>query len=161
MPDEPAFYDHLSGRETLTFVCEVRGLDLVQTWDHLKPLAAQLEAEDVLRQRCGTYSLGMRKKLALLVALAHKPRVLLLDEPTNGLDPPSAALARALFERLAHEHDTTVILSTHLLDLAERSCERLLVLDHGRLIADGSLASMRVGEESLEDVFMRLTKSET
>ncbi|MCC6807913.1 MAG: ABC transporter ATP-binding protein [Deltaproteobacteria bacterium] len=157
MPDEPAFYDYLSGRETLAFVAEVRGLDPAAMWRWLDPLVHELAAETVLEGRCGAFSLGMRKKLALLVALAHQPKILLLDEPTNGLDPPSAAGARALFQRLAREHDTTVLLSTHLLDLAEKSCDRLLVLDRGKLVGDGSLAELRrVRDESLEAVFMRL-----
>jgi ABC-2 type transport system ATP-binding protein len=163
MPDEPAFYEQLSGAEVLGFVCDVRGLDPGRMWAWLDPIVRAIEAEAVLATRCAAFSLGMRKKLALLVAVAHEPKVLLLDEPTNGLDPPSAARARELFAQLARDHDTTVLLSTHLLDLAERSCDRLLVLDRGRLVADGSLESIRerlglFGGESLEAVFMHLVR---
>jgi ABC-2 type transport system ATP-binding protein len=160
-PDEPAFYNFLTGRETLDFVREVRGLDHDRTWAGLDGAIAALQFGDQLDLLVSGYSHGMKKKLAILAALAHGPRVLLLDEPTNGLDPPTAATVRSLFRGLASEHGTAVLLSTHLLDMAERLCDRLLLLDHGRLIASGSAAEVRAQagfgpESSLEDAFLAL-----
>jgi ABC-2 type transport system ATP-binding protein len=160
MPDEPAFYDFLTGRETVDFVIQVRGLDPVATWEHLAPIVAQTDATDVLEASVGGYSHGMKKKLALLLALLHRPSLLLLDEPTNGLDPPTAARVRALL-RGAADAGTAIIVSTHLLDMADVLCDRVLVLHRGAIIAQGTTAEVRehagVGPDaSLEDAFLKL-----
>jgi ABC-2 type transport system ATP-binding protein len=160
-PDEPAFYDFLTGRETLDFVREVRGLDYAGTWARLDRAIALIDFSEQLDLLVSGYSLGMKKKLAILAALGHAPRVLLLDEPTNGLDPPTAAHVRTLVRSLASEHGTAVLLSTHLLDMADRLCDRLLLLDHGRLIAEGTVDEVRrqAGLDpgaSLEDAFLKL-----
>ena len=106
------------------------------------------------------YSLGMKKKLALLVAMAHAPKLLLLDEPTNGLDPPSAVKIRKHLQQLA-EGGVTVVLSTHLLEMADKLCTRVVLMDHGRLVFDGTPSAARhaaeLGDEaSLEDAFLKL-----
>ena len=147
-PDEPSFYDFLTGRETLQFVTDVRGGDAVRSLAELGPMVEVLELTSDLDRFVAGYSLGMKKKLALLVALAHAPELLLLDEPTNGLDPPSAA-------------GVTVVLSTHLLDMADKLCTRVVLMDHGRLIFDGTPTAARhaaqLGDEaSLEDAFLKL-----
>jgi ABC-2 type transport system ATP-binding protein len=162
VPDEPSFYDFLSGRETLEFVLTVRGLDPASAWPRIEETARRLDFEAQLDVMVGGYSLGMKKKLALLVALAHEPAALLLDEPTNGLDPPTAARTRELLRLLA-AGGTAVIVSTHLLDMADRLCDRLCVLDRGRMVAAGTGDEVRalagVGREtSLEDAFLALVK---
>jgi ABC-2 type transport system ATP-binding protein len=106
----------------------------------------------------------MKKKLAVLAALVHAPRVLVLDEPTNGLDPPTAANLRTLLRELATERGTAVLLSTHLLDMAARLCDRLLLLNHGRLIAQGTVDELReraeLGKEALlEEAFLALVSA--
>src|SRR5262249_30298761 len=110
----------------------------------------------------GGYSLGMKKKLALLLALAHEPAVLLLDEPTNGLDPPTAARARELF-RMQASRGTTVVVSTHMLDMADRLCDRLFILHDGRVVAAGTPRAIRTeaavaADAPLEDAFLALVK---
>jgi ABC-2 type transport system ATP-binding protein len=102
----------------------------------------------------------MKKKLALLVAMAHSPRLLLLDEPTNGLDPPSAVKIRKHLQELAAT-GVTIVLSTHLLDMADKLCTRVVLMDHGHLIFDGVPSAAREAaalgaEASLEDAFLRL-----
>jgi ABC-2 type transport system ATP-binding protein len=159
-PDEPAFYDFLTGRETLDFAANIRGTDLTEMWTGLAPLIAALDFEPQLGQYTAGYSHGMKKKLALLLALAHRPRVLLLDEPTNGLDPPMAAKVRELLRQRASE-GCGVLVSTHLLDMADRLCERALVLHKGRLLAEGAPAALRQRaglppEATLEDAFLKL-----
>jgi len=160
VPDEPAFYEFLSGRETLDFACEMRGLDRRSAWERLEPIAAQLEFSQDLDQLVGGYSHGMKKKLALLLALAHTPRLLLLDEPTNGLDPPSARLVRQLFSSQA-AGGVGILLCTHLLDMADRVCHTLMFLNKGHLIATGTPLELRAqaglaSDASLEDAFLRL-----
>jgi ABC-2 type transport system ATP-binding protein len=159
-PDEPAFYDFLTGRETLDFVCDVRGGSRAETWRMLEPLIDALDFSNELDRFTAGYSHGMKKKLALLVAMAHSPRLLLLDEPTNGLDPPTAVRVRQILRDLAAT-GVAVVLSTHLLDTADKLCQRVLLLDQGRLLFDGSPLAAReraaLGREaSLEDAFLSL-----
>lgn len=159
-PDEPSFYDFLTGRETLEFVTQVRGGDAAETFQRLQPLLDALELGPDLDRFVAGYSLGMKKKLALLVAMAHAPRLLLLDEPTNGLDPPSAVKIRKQLQDQASS-GVTVVLSTHLLDMADKLCTRVLLMDHGRLIFDGEPSAARAAaglpaEASLEDAFLKL-----
>jgi ABC-type multidrug transport system ATPase subunit len=162
VPDEPAFYDFLSGRETIDFVLAVRGIDAGAAWPRIEKLIALLDFEGQLDTMVGGYSHGMKKKLALLVALAHEPKVLLLDEPTNGLDPPTAHRVRELFREIAAD-GAAILLSTHLLDMADRLCDRMLLLDRGKLVAQGTRDSIRVRaavpkEGTLEDAFLALVR---
>ncbi|MBX3219667.1 MAG: ABC transporter ATP-binding protein [Labilithrix sp.] len=162
-PDEPAFYDFLTGNETVDFVINVRGIDRTATVrEHLPRLVDALELADVLDAPTASYSHGTKKKLALLLALVHAPKLLLLDEPTNGLDPPTAARVRTLLRDYART-GAAVVVSTHLLDMADVLCDRVLVLHRGRLVAEGSPRSIRaragVDEgASLEDAFIALVR---
>ncbi len=162
MPDEPSFYDFLTGRETVDFAISVRGLEHAPSWRRLDPIVTRIEAEDVLDQPVGGYSHGTKKKLALLLALVHKPRLLLLDEPTNGLDPPTAVRVRGLLREVA-ESGVAVIVSTHLLDMADQLCDRVLVLHRGALVAQGTTREVRAQasvpeDASLEHAFLELVK---
>ena len=159
-PDEPQFYDFLTGRETLDFVIDTRGLDPQAAWAALDPIVQTLDFAPQLATLTASYSHGMKKKLALLCALVHRPRVLLLDEPTNGLDPPTALRVRELLQRESNA-GATVLLSTHLLDMADRMCDRMLVIHRGRKIAAGTTAEVLAqagitGEATLEDAFLKL-----
>lgn len=161
-PDEPAFYDFLTGRETVDFVTNVRGLDRAVVWKRLDELVSGLEIADELDAAVGGYSHGTKKKLALLVAFAHAPSLLLLDEPTNGLDPPSAAFAKARLRALSAE-GTAIVISTHLLEMADGLCDRVLVLDKGRVLADGTPDEVRAkagltDAATLEEAFLRLVR---
>jgi ABC-2 type transport system ATP-binding protein len=159
-PDEPQFYDFLTGKETIDFVISARGLEAEATWESLRETIVSLDFVSQLGSLTSSYSHGMKKKLSLLCALVHRPRVLLLDEPTNGLDPPTALRVRALLRREALA-GASVLVSTHLLDMAERMCDRLLVLDRGRKIGAGTASELRTqagvaGDASLEEAFLKL-----
>jgi ABC-2 type transport system ATP-binding protein len=159
-PDEPQFYDFLTGRETLDFAISTRGLEPGRAWASLAETIALFDFEAQLAALTSSYSHGMKKKLALLCALVHRPRVLLLDEPTNGLDPPTALRMRELLRREVAAGGTALV-STHLLDMAERMCDRLIVMDHGRMIGTGSARELRVQagvapDASLEEAFLKL-----
>jgi ABC-2 type transport system ATP-binding protein len=131
--------------------------------------AARERTSDVLRhvglaeeryRPIGGYSTGMKQRVKLAQALVHDPRLVLLDEPTNGLDPRSARLVKDLLEELA-ARGTTVLLSTHILEVAQALCRRVAIIDRGRIVATGSLEELRVqtGSEgaNLEDLFLKLT----
>ena len=159
MPEEPALFENLTGRELVSFVLSMRAQSDPAHWSHVESVVERLGFRDELDQLVAGYSMGMRKKLALIAALAHKPAVLLLDEPTNGLDPVVARTVRSLLEEQAQE-GVTVVLSTHLLDVAQRVCHRLGVLAGGRLRALGTPDEVRAAAgdvPSLEEAFLALT----
>ncbi len=159
--DEPVFYDFLTGGESLDFVLNTRGVERASVEPWIKRLVEGLDFTRDLSSTTGGYSLGMRKKLALLLAMAHRPPLLLLDEPTNGLDPQTAALVRDLLREYA-QGGGAVLVATHLLDMAERLADRILVVDGGALVAQGTRAEILAaagldGERaSIEDAFLRL-----
>lgn len=157
VPDEPVFYSYLSGRETLELSAAMHGLDVSAALDRLDPLIVRLRLADQLPLYAEDYSRGTKKKLALLLALLHRPRLLILDEPTNGLDVE----ATRLFDQLVLEQaasGTTVLFSTHVMDHVDRLCSRVIVIDEGAVVADGPLDALReaAGGLGLEEVFLRL-----
>lgn len=159
LPEEPALFENLTGRELVSFVLSMRGDDRPARWSEVAACAERLSFTRELDQLIAGYSMGMRKKLALVTALAHDPAVLLLDEPTNGLDPVVAREVRAMLEERA-ARGVTVVLSTHLLDVAQRVCHRLGVLVQGRLRAIGDAGEVCVqagGVATLEEAFLALT----
>ncbi len=164
-PDEPAFYNFLTGRETIDFASEMRGVARADAWAEIEPMIRALDFSEQLEVLTSNYSHGMKKKLALLLALAHRPKVLLLDEPTNGLDPPTAhAVKELLIEKAAQ--GAGILLSTHLLEMADRMCTRVMILHRGTIVARGSVADVRARagvapEASLEDAFLKIVSSPT
>jgi ABC-2 type transport system ATP-binding protein len=163
LPDEPLLYDRLTPLEYLEFVA---GL-----W-RLPPATAQAKAEELLevlglwphrQQRCEGFSRGMKQKTVLAGALIHEPKFLLLDEPFTGLDAASARLVKSLLQARA-DAGAAIILTTHILDVAERLATRIGILAGGTLLAEGDLASLYsltggAGGTSLEDMFLHLTQT--
>jgi len=145
VPEEPALYTYLTAREFLAFVAEVRGGGDIEEALELTGLGA--DADRLIRE----YSQGMRRKTALAAALLGHPEVLVLDEALNGLDPPSAATVKeALRQRV--EAGTTVLLSTHVVETVQAVADRVVMLAHGRVVADERVAD--IGEEGLEALFL-------
>ena len=160
LPDEPIFYDYLRGSEIIRFVGEMHGLSRAEIKERSTPLVERLELGDAVEEFAVNYSKGMKKKLALVCAMLHDPALLILDEPTNGLDPfATRTLHELMREKVASGR--TVFFSTHLLDQAEKLCNRVGIVYQGALAAAGTLAELRTGlkqESSLEEVFFALTK---
>jgi len=142
LPDEPAFYDYLKGTEIVEFVAAMNGLDSVTARSRANDLVDRLELGDAMADYAVNFSKGMKKKLALVCALLHEPSVLILDEPTNGLDPFATRTLHAMIREAAHL-GTALFYSTHLLDQAERLCDRAGILHQGRLAACGPLEQLR------------------
>ncbi len=158
LPDEPVFYSYLSGMEILELSAAMHGLDVAQTMAKLSPTIAQLRLSEDIHNYAEDYSRGMKKKLGLLLALVHEPKLLVLDEPTNGLDVESTHLFYDLiFERA--RQGTTVLFSTHLMDHVTRLCSHAVIINEGTVAAKGSLEELRntFGLESLEEIFLKLT----
>lgn len=156
--DRALLYNRLCGREFLAFLGQMRGLPRKETEERITMLLNLLELTDAGGRLCGSYSFGMKRKLALAGALLHEPEVLILDEPLNGLDPRSARRLKDLFTQLAAD-GTTIFLSTHDLATAEEICQRIGILHRGRLLAEGSPAELRAlaSVADLESVFLNLT----
>jgi ABC-2 type transport system ATP-binding protein len=159
VPDEPHLYPKLTGRELLRFVGDlyrVGGKQVERRIDELLRLFDLAQAAD---DTIDSYSHGMRQKTALAAALVHDPKVLVLDEPTVGLDPKSARLIKDILRQMA-ERGAAIFLSTHILEIAENMCDRIGIINQGRLIASGTMAELRAlgkGESTLEDIFLSLT----
>jgi ABC-2 type transport system ATP-binding protein len=157
VPDQPYLPEKLTAREYIEFMA---GLYQVE------PGAARQRGEELLRlfgleergdELLGGYSHGMRQKAALTGALLHNPQAFFLDEPTVGLDPRSARLIKDILRRVA-DQGTSVFMSTHILEIAERMCDRVFIINRGAIIAAGTLDQLRAGgDDSLEDIFLALT----
>lgn len=158
LPDEPVFYSYMSGREILELSAAMHGYSRDEVMERLDPIVAQLRLADDLDNYAEDYSRGMKKKLGLLLAMVHQPRLLVLDEPTNGLDVESTHLFYDLIFAAAAA-GTTVLFSTHLMDHVSRLCSHAVILNEGRIVASGSLEDLRAAHdgEPLEDVFLALT----
>jgi ABC-2 type transport system ATP-binding protein len=160
LPDEPMLYDKLSPLEYLEFIAGLWGVDPAVANEKAESLLKMLELWDQRDQRCEGFSRGMKQKAALAGALIHDPKLLILDEPLTGLD---AAIARQVKNLLQQKVDEgcTVILTTHILEVAERMSDRIGVIQNGRLVAEGTLDELRSrsGREggTLEDIFLQLT----
>lgn len=158
LPDEPIFYSYLSGREILELSAAMHGLDPRDTMDRLDPVIARLRLADDIDNYAEDYSRGMKKKLGLLLAMFHQPKLLVLDEPTNGLDVESTHLFYDLISETA-QNGTTVLFSTHLMDHVTRLCSHAVIINEGTVVAQGSIEELRSGFEqsSLEEIFLQLT----
>jgi ABC-2 type transport system ATP-binding protein len=155
VPESPFLYDKLTGREFLAFSGGLFGVR--DAYDRAEQLLRLFELDDRGNDLIEGYSRGMRQKIGLAGVLMHDPTVLLLDEPTNALDPRSARLVKDLLVGL-RERGSAIMLSTHVLEIAEQLSDRVAIIDHGRIVAQGTLAELRAGgKETLEDVFLRLT----
>src|SRR3984885_11955505 len=162
--DEPMIYDKLTPREYLEFVAGLWGIDPALAETRAQDLLSWLDLTAHAHQRCEGFSKGMRQKVALAGALVHEPRVIILDEPLTGLDAGSARQVKSVLRERVRAGGT-IIMTTHILEVAERMADRIGVIAHGRLIAEGTLEELRLkagmnagasDNASLEDTFLAL-----
>jgi len=160
LPDDPQLYGKLDSLEYLEFVAGLWGIEAEAARARAEALLATLGLEDKSRDRVETFSRGMRQKLALAGGLIHEPALMILDEPLTGLDAAAARLVKdLLLERV--KRGCTVVLTTHILEIAERLAERISIIDHGRIVAQGTMDELRGasgGQGTLEDIFLELTR---
>jgi ABC-2 type transport system ATP-binding protein len=160
VPDTPNLYAKLSGRELLRFVGDLYNLDRQQTVRRIDELLRTFDLTAAADDTVDSYSHGMQQKASLAAALMHDPKVLVLDEPTVGLDPKSARLIKDILRQMA-ERGAAVMLSTHILEIAERMCDRIGIINKGQLVSVGTMDELRTldktGQTSLEDIFLGLT----
>lgn len=158
LPDEPVFYSYLSAYEVLELSAAMHGLDVRGAMDRISPIISKLRLLQDINNYAEDFSRGMKKKLGLLLAMLHQPKLLVLDEPTNGLDVESTRLFYDLIFETASQ-GTTVLFSTHLMDHVTKLCSHAVVINEGTVVAKGSLEELRstFGLDSLEDIFLKLT----
>jgi len=158
--DEPMIYDKMTPMEYLVFVAGLWGVAPAAAARRARDLIAMLDLTAQADERCEDFSKGMRQKVALAGALVHDPRLIILDEPLTGLDARAARLVKDVLKDRVRQ-GSTVVMTTHILEVAERMADRIGLIGRGRLIAEGTLADLRTrvgrGETSLEDVFLTLT----
>lgn len=159
VPDQPFLYDKLTGREFLNFVTQMRGMEKSYAERKIAEMVSLFEIEGFLDELCEGYSQGMKQRLVFASALVHEPSVLVVDEPFVGLDPRSARIVKRMFVDQARR-GVAVLMSIHLLSIAESLADRIGIIHQGRMIATGTLEELRQKEAfggSLEDLFLELT----
>jgi ABC-2 type transport system ATP-binding protein len=163
-PDEPLLYEKMSGARFLGFIADVFAVPADLRARRTRELAERFELLEVLGDSISSYSHGMRQKLSLAAALLHDPQVLVLDEPIVGLDPRAAFVLKQVMRQLC-DAGKTVFFSTHIMEVAERLCDRVGIIDHGQLLAAAPLEELRrnAGEQgaTLEKLFLEMTDAGT
>ncbi len=154
LPDNPDLYDFMPGIKYLNFVADIYGMDADMRDEQIHKLADMFGITGDLAQPINSYSHGMKQKLALISAFMHKPKLVLLDEPFVGLDPVAAHRMKEEMKE-ACKDGAAVFFSTHVLEVAEKLCDKIAIISGGKLIASGTTDEVR-GNESLEDVFLEL-----
>ncbi|MDF2610766.1 MAG: transporter related [Lachnospiraceae bacterium] len=154
IPDNPDLYEHLTGIQYLSFIGDIYEVSKADRELLTKKYADLFEITQNLGDNISSYSHGMKQKLAIIAALIHKPRLLILDEPFVGLDPKAAFTLKTIMTELCSEGGA-IFFSTHVLDVAEKLCNKIAIIKGGKLIESGSTEVVK-GNQSLEDVFMEL-----
>ena len=155
VPDESLLFDHLTGLEFTEFVGRMYGLARPLARARARELLTLFELDGDPRKLIGDYSKGMRKRVAMAAALIHRPELFLLDEPFEGVDAVGARLMKEiLIEQV--RHGATVFLTSHVLEVVERLCDRVAIIHEGKLVLTSTMAELRTGSQTLEDVFVRV-----
>ena len=159
LPDTPMIYEYMTGLQYLHFLADVFSMGKDLREDRIHEYASRFKLEEHLSEPASSYSHGMKQKLALVGAFMHEPRLIMMDEPFVGLDP----LAAHTLKELMHAHCNAggaIFFSTHVLEVAEKLCDRVAVIQNGRLICSGTMEEVR-GDASLEDVFLELQEKKS
>lgn len=154
IPDNPDLYDFMSGIQYLNFIADIFGIPAAERWARIEPLADAFELTADLGQPVSAYSHGMKQKLAIIAAWIHDPKLILMDEPFVGLDPKAAHLLKSMM-RAVCDGGGAIFFSTHVLEVAEKLCDKVAIIRSGRLIRSGTMEEVK-GDDSLEDVFLEL-----
>jgi ABC-2 type transport system ATP-binding protein len=159
VPDENVLFDRLTGSEFLQFVGRMYGLERPLVAERTRELLALFELDNQPRKLIAEYSKGMKKRVALAAALIHRPQLFLLDEPFEGVDPVGARLMKDILLGQARQ-GATIFLTSHVLEVVERLCDRVAIVNEGRMVVEGSMDELRGAEDTLEDTFVRVVGGE-
>jgi len=155
VPDESLLFDHLTGPEYVEFVGRMYRLPRDVARERARELIALFELDGSSRKLIGEYSKGMRKRVAMAASLIHRPQLFLMDEPFEGVDAVGARLMKdILIDQV--RRGATIFLTSHVLEVVERLCERVAIIHEGKIVTEGNISELRSGTESLEDIFVRV-----
>ena len=154
IPDNPDLYDFMSGIQYLNFIADVFGIPAAERWARIEPYADAFELTGDLGQPISAYSHGMKQKLAIIAAWIHDPKLIIMDEPFVGLDPKAAHLLKGMMRELC-DVGGAIFFSTHVLEVAEKLCDKVAIIRCGKLVRSGTMDEVR-GDDSLEEVFLEL-----
>ncbi len=152
IPDNPDLYENLTGIQYLNFIADVFGIDSVTRQERIKEYADKLEITGDLGSPISSYSHGMKQKVAIISALIHDPKLIVMDEPFVGLDPKASFMLKEIMHDMC-KRGAAVFFSTHVLDVAEKLCNKVAIIKEGKIIQEGTMEEL-VGDKSLEEVFM-------
>lgn len=158
IPDNPVLYDYLTGIQYLNFIGDIFEVPASKREERITKYAKEFEIYDILNNLTNSYSHGMKQKLVLVGALLHDPKLYVLDEPFVGLDPKSAFTLKKILKEKA-ENGSIIFFSTHVLDVAEKLCNKIAIIKDGKLVVDGEMNKV-TKDKSLEDIFMELIKDD-
>ncbi len=158
IPDNPDLYENLTGIQYLNFVADVFGIGAAEREARIQKYADLFEITDALGDLIGSYSHGMKQKTAIISALIHEPKLLVLDEPFVGLDPKATFTLKEIMREMCQK-GTAIFFSTHVLDVAEKLCNKVAIIKHGRIIASGTMEELTEGH-SLEEAFLEADGNE-
>lgn len=159
IPDNPDLYEYLTGIQYLNFIADVFEVSAAKRKDRIRKYAEAFEITESLGDLISSYSHGMKQKLAIISALVHEPKLLILDEPFVGLDPKAAVVLKNAMRELC-EAGGAIFFSTHVLDVAEKLCNKVAIIKDGKMIASGEMSEMVKQGESLEAIFMEVLGDE-
>ena len=154
IPDNPDLYDFMSGIKYLNFIADIFGVSADERAERIRRRAAEFALTDDLAQPIAAYSHGMKQKLAIIAAWLHQPKLIIMDEPFVGLDPKAAHLLKGMMRELCGQGGA-IFFSTHVLEVAEKLCDKVAIIKSGRLIRSGTMEEVK-GDDSLEQVFLEL-----
>lgn len=154
IPDNPEIYENMKAIDFINFICDMYDIDVKTRTENIQKYSAIFEMTEYLNDEISTFSHGMKQKINLIAALSHNPNILILDEPFVGLDPKAVFEVKKIMKQMSKE-GKTIIFSTHILDVAEKLCTKVLFLQKGKLIAIGSMKEIK-GDKSLETAFLEL-----
>ena len=154
IPDNPDLYDYMTGIKYLNFIADIFGVGANERQARIRKYADAFELTADLAQPIAAYSHGMKQKLAIIAAWLHEPKLILMDEPFVGLDPKASHLLKKMMREVCDEGGA-IFFSTHVLEVAEKLCDKVAIIKSGRLIRSGTMEEVK-GDESLEDVFLEL-----
>ena len=154
IPDNPDLYEYMTGIKYLHFIADVFGVDAQTRREHIRTYADTFELTGDLAQPIAAYSHGMKQKLAIIAAWLHDPRLIVMDEPFVGLDPKAAHTLKGMMRQVCN-NGGAIFFSTHVLEVAEKLCDKVAIIKGGRLIRSGTMEEVK-GDDSLEEVFLEL-----
>ena len=154
IPDNPDLYENMKAIDFINFICDMYNVPILTRKENITKYAQMFEIEDKLTNDISSFSHGMKQKVSLIAALSHNPKVLIMDEPFVGLDPKAVFDIKEIMRQMTKE-GKTIFFSTHILDVAEKLCDRVAIIKKGKIVKIGKMKDIK-GDESLEQVFLEL-----